>query len=61
MSRRGIHPLLMGLDSPQRGSKKTNHDLSPRQLDDISGLESAQRKRYLRSQSDVSDAVPEAG
>lgn len=61
MSRRGIHPLLMGLDSPQREPKKTKSGLFPRRVDETSGLESAQRKRYLRSQLEVSDAVPDAG
>ena len=40
MSRRGIHPLLMGFDRPQR--------VAPNQTVQTSGLESAQRKRYLR-------------
>ena len=43
MSRRGIHPLLMGLDRPERvvAHKHPVH---------TSGLESAQRKRYLKSE-----------
>ena len=41
MSRRGIHPLLMGLDRPQRG-------VPVKHPEQTSGLESAQRKRYLR-------------
>ena len=41
MSRRGIHPLLMGLDRPQR-AVTAKHPVQ------TSGLESAQRKRYLR-------------
>mgnify|MGYP001340200980 CR=1 FL=1 len=43
MSRRGIHPLLMGLDKPK-----------PKQVQitqpDLSGYESAQRKRFLRAE-----------
>ena len=42
MSRRGIHPLLMGLDRPKRV-------ISPKYRVQVSGLESGQRKRYLRS------------
>ena len=42
MSRRGIHPLLMGLDRPKRV-------ISPKYRVQESGLESGQRKRYLRS------------
>ena len=42
MSRRGIHPLLMGLDRSQR-LVVIQHRLQ------TSGLESGQRKRYLRS------------
>ena len=45
MSRRGIHPLLRGLDRPQRIDPAKH----PSQT---TGLESAQRKRYLRSQAE---------
>ena len=45
MSRRGIHPLLMGLDRPERS-------VAPRHPLQTSGLESAQRKRYLRSEAE---------
>ena len=41
MSRRGIHPLLMGLDRPEQV-------VAPKRPVQTSGLESAQRKRYLR-------------
>ena len=44
MSRRGIHPLLMGRDHPQR--VVAQHPVQ------TSGLESAQRKRYLRLEAD---------
>ena len=44
MSRRGIHPLLMGRDRPQRVAAQ--HPLQ------TSGLESAQQKRYLRLEAD---------
>ena len=44
MSRRGIHPLLMGLDRPER---KT---VVPSNSDELSGNKSAQRKRVIRSQ-----------
>ena len=42
MSRRGIHPLLIGLDRPKRV-------VAPKHRVQTSGLESGQRKRYLRS------------
>ena len=44
MSRRGIHPLLMGLDRPEF---KT---VEPTKPNELSGNESAQRKRFIRSQ-----------
>ena len=44
MSRRGIHPLLMGRDRPQR--------VAPKNPVHTSGLESAQRKRYLRLEAE---------
>ena len=44
MSRRGIHPLLMGRDRPQR--------VAAQHPGQTSGLESAQRKRYLRLEAD---------
>ena len=44
MSRRGIHPLLMGLDKPER------KPVEPSKANDLSGNESAQRKRFIRSQ-----------
>ena len=49
MSRRGIHPLLMGLDRPQRG-------VTAKHPEQTSGLESAQRKRYLRLEAKEADA-----
>jgi len=48
MSRRGLHPLLMGLDKPERQpveSSKSN---------ELSGNESAQRKRFIRSEEQES-------
>ena len=44
MSRRGIHPLLRGFDRPQR--------VAPKHPVQTSGLESAQRKRYLRLEAE---------
>ncbi len=52
MSRRGIHPLLMGLDSPQHKSDQENTDRPQREEAQTSGLESAQRKRFLKSKSE---------
>ena len=44
MSRRGIHPLLMGLDKPQRKIEQKEIELT--------GYESAQRKRFLRAEAE---------
>ena len=52
MSRRGIHPLLMGLDRPVRKIEKKGTELT--------GYESAQRKRFLRAEAE-DDEVREAG
>ena len=51
MSRRGIHPVLMGLDRPQR---KTTAE----QSEELSGNESAQRKRFLRQEEQDADKQP---
>ena len=48
MSRRGIHPLLMGLDKPKGKS------VEPSKANDLSGNESAQRKRFIRSEQEES-------
>ena len=48
MSRRGIHPLLRGLDRPQRS-------VAPKHPVQTSGLESAQRKRYLRLEAEEAE------
>ena len=48
MSRRGIHPLLRGLDRPKRVA-------APDRPVPMSGLESAQRKRYLRSEAEEAE------
>ena len=45
MSRRGIHPLLMGLERTQQAT-------TSRQAFQLTGLESGQRKRYLRSEAE---------
>ena len=51
MSRRGIHPLLMGHDRPKRV-------VAPKHRVQTSGLESGQRKRYLRSlEADEAEAA----
>ena len=52
MSRRGIHPLLMGLDKPERNIEKKEPELT--------GYESAQHKRFLRAEAE-DDEVREAG
>ena len=48
MSRRGIHPLLMGLDKPE------GKPVDPSKANDLSGNESAQRKRFIRSEQEES-------
>jgi len=48
MSRRGIHPLLMGMDKPER------KPVEPSKINDLSGNESAQRKRFIRSEEENS-------
>ena len=46
MSRRGIHPLLMGLDKPDR---KVEDKPLERPESQMAGLESPQHKRFLRA------------
>ena len=48
MSRIGIHPLLMGLDKPARKIEKKETELT--------GHESAQRKRFLRAEAEEEEA-----
>ena len=48
MTRRGIHPLLMGMDKPERNPVGLG-DVYKRQ-----GNESAQRKRFIRSEEEDS-------
>ena len=54
MSRRGIHLLLMGLDKP----KCTPHFARQQ---DLSGYESAQRKRFLRAEIEEEKQAAAAG
>ena len=49
MSRRGMHPLLLGLDKPDRKAKDKPFGRSDTQID---GLESPQHKRSLRAEED---------
>ena len=49
MSRRGIHPLLMGVN---RNKVEKTATIPVDQSQETSGLESAQRKRFLRSESE---------
>ena len=46
MSRRGIHPLQMGLDKPKRKA------IEKKQVE-LSGYESAQRKRFLCAEAEA--------
>ena len=49
MSRRGMHPLIMGLDKPH--SKVEAKPLG-RPDSQMSGLESPQHKRFLRAEAE---------
>ena len=49
MSRRGIHPLLMGLDKPD--CKAEDKPLE-RPSTQMAGLESPQHKRFLRAEAE---------
>ncbi|WP_206749803.1 hypothetical protein [Synechococcus sp. UW179A] len=49
MSRRGIHPLLMGLDKPNR------KPIEKKRVE-LSGYESAQRKRFLRAEAEAEES-----
>ena len=51
MSRRGIHPLLRGLDKPKPVLKPKPKPAKESQPD-LSGYESAQRKRFLRAEAE---------
>ena len=49
MSRRGMHPLLMGLDKPERSARNKVVE----QLDSqLTGLESPQHRRFLRIEAE---------
>ena len=48
MSRRGMHPLLMGLDKPDR---KAEDNPLERPITQMTGLESPQHKRFLRAEA----------
>ena len=52
MSRRGIHPLLMGLERPKCKTQTKKSKLT--------GYESAQRKRFVRTEAE-DEEVREAG
>ena len=49
MSRRGMHPLLMGLDKPDR---KVEDKPLERPDSQMTGLESPQHKRFLRAEAE---------
>ena len=49
MSRRGIHPLLMGLDKPDRQVEDKPLERSDTLM---AGLESPQHKRFLRAEAE---------
>ena len=49
MSRRGMHPLLMGLNKPDR---KLKEKLLGRPDTQMAGLESPQHKRFLRAEAE---------
>jgi len=49
MSRRGMHPLLMGLDMPDR---KVENKALGKHATQMAGLESPQYKRFLRADAE---------
>ena len=49
MSRRGMHPLLMGLDKPDR---KVEDKPLGKPDSQMAGLESPQHKRFLRAEAE---------
>ena len=49
MSRRGMHPLLMGLDKPDR---KAEDKPLERPSTQMAGLESPQHKRFLHAEAE---------
>ena len=53
MSRRGIHPLLMGMDKIKR------KPIEKKKVE-LSGYESAQRKRFLRAEAEESEQTKTA-
>ena len=57
MSRRGMHPLLMGLDKPDR---KVEDKPLGRPDSQMAGLESPQNKRFLRAEAEE-ETQAEAG
>ena len=57
MSRRGMHPLLMGLDKPDRKVKDKPLERPDSQM---AGLESPQHKRFLRAEAEE-ETQAEAG
>ena len=57
MSRRGMHPLLMGLDKPDR---KVEDKPLERPDSQMTGLESPQHKRFLRAEAEE-ETQAEAG
>ena len=49
MSRRGMHPLLMGLDKPDR---KVETKTLGKPYTQMAGFESPQYKRFLRAEAE---------
>ena len=49
MSRRGMHPLLMGLDRPDR---KVENKALGKHVTQMAGLESPQYERFLRAEAE---------
>ena len=54
MSRRGMHPLLMGLDKPDRKVETKPLGKPDTQM---AGLESPQYKRFLRTEAEKETAA----
>ena len=57
MSRKGMHPLLMGLDKPDR---KVEDKPLGKPDSQMAGLESPQHKRFLRAEAEE-ETQAEAG
>jgi len=58
MSNRGMHPLLMGLDMPER---KVEDKPLERPVTQMAGLESPQHMRFLRAEAEEKKTQAKTG